>query len=150
MGFDPGELFDEYDEDGGEGYEEGYDGGHVDGYEEGFDNGEEAELSSDDGPDFDAVDMATAAGFGYHMSQDEINERRIAEEILRKRDKAQGKPVAVPLWERHGTESKGKTTPFGRWAAKVNQDPSLRDKLKIEYTKEEQLKMIRAEGEGHD
>jgi hypothetical protein len=41
---------------------------------------------------------------------------------------------------------KGKKTPFGRWATMVNKDPSRRDE-DIEYTLEEQLQIIRAEGE---
>lgn len=145
MDIDPGEIGWHDDDDMGDAYGEGF--------EEGMDESgdeEQSELNPDDGSEFGPADLGVAAGFGYHMAQDEIEERKIAEDILKKRDKNQGKPVAVPLWKRNEVKKKGKTTPFGRWATKVNQDPANADKVEMTYTKEEQLQMIRAEGEGHD
>jgi len=126
MDFDPGELF---DDDDGVDYTE-YTGDAPE-YED----------------DTDEVELAAAAGLGYHMAQEEIEERKIAADILRKRDKNQGKPEAIPLWKRHEAKGKGKMTPFGRWATMVNNDPARR-KLDITYTKEEQLAILRAEAEG--
>ena len=124
MDFDPGEL-----------YEDGFD----DGINEPDELIEEAEYD-DDG---NLVEIAAAAGFGYHMSQDELEERRLAEGILKRRD-SKGKPVKVPLSHRHA--DRGIVTPFGRWATKANIDPG-KSKDEIEYTLEEQLQIIRSEGE---
>lgn len=88
--------------------------------------------------------IATAAGFGHHMATDELEERELAESILKRRAEKQGKPVKVPL--AHRRRKKGYVTPFGRWATMVNKDPS-RTKEGIPYTMEEQLQIIRAQGD---
>jgi hypothetical protein len=90
--------------------------------------------------------IASAVGLGYHMAQDDINERLIAEDILQERN-GKADEIKIPLHKRH-EEGKGTMTPFGRWATRVNNGGDTNAPL--EYTKEEQLKIIRAEGEGHD
>lgn len=99
--------------------------------------------------EYDASGNVIAAvagtGFGYHMAQDEIEERQIAEKILADREGKKGEPVKVPLSHRRD-KKKGHMTPFARWATRVNMDPSKRDE-DIEYTKEEQLQILRAEGD---
>lgn len=134
MDFDPG--FHE------EMYDEGYDDGQEEAEEDTPDDAEETIEHDGMG---NAVYLASAAGFGYHMALDEIEERKLAEDILRRREGKPGKPVKVPLARRH--EVKGHTTPFGRWAAKVAHDPKRRED-ELEYTKEEQDQILKAEGEG--
>jgi len=131
MDFDPGELCDEnYDE----------------GYEDGQNDIEEPETTEE--VEFDELGnpiyLAAAAGFGYHMATDELEERQLAEDILKRREGKQGKPVKVPLAQRHTT--KGHMTPFGRWATKSNINHD-RNKDDIEYTKEERLKIMDSEGD---
>ncbi len=118
------------------------DGFHEEMYDEDFEEAEEPEVEYDELGN--PILIAAAAGFGYHMATDEIEERQLVEDILRRRDKKQGDPIKVPLAHRHTT--KGYVTPFGRWATKANQDPS-KAKEDIQYTMEEQLQIIRAEGE---
>jgi hypothetical protein len=126
MDFDPGEL-------------------HDDDYEDGME-----ENMPDEEPDaeYDSagniVFAAAAAGFGYHMAQDELEERQIAENILKRREGKQYKPTKIPLAERHTT--KGHMTPFGRWATKANIDHK-RTEDEIEYTKEERLQIMDSEGD---
>jgi len=93
--------------------------------------------------------LAVATSFGYEMAQEEIDERQLAEDILKDRSRKERKqnPVKIPLSDRHKT--KGYMTPFARWATKVNINPKNTSD-EIEYTLEEQLQIIRAEGEGHD
>jgi len=121
----------------GESFEDGYD----EGFEDGF--GEEDQQVEEFDEDGNPVYMATAAGFGYHMAQDEIEERQIAEEILRRKEGKPDTPTKIPLASRH--ETKGKMTPFGRWATRVNHDPARREK-EIEYTLEVQLVILDAHG----
>jgi len=127
MDFDPGELYDDNFEDGME--------DNIP--EENLDE-QETEYDSMGNPIF----LAAAAGFGYQMGQEDLDERKVAEEILRQREGKQSEPVKIPLASRH--ETKGYMTPFGRWASKVNRDPSRRNDP-IEYTKEEQLQILNAE-----
>lgn len=130
MDFDPGFHEEMYD-DGQEMYEEDLE--HSE---------EEMELDSLGNPIF----LATAAGFGRQMGKDSLEERQIAERILRDRE-GKGDPVKIPLADRGGQKKVQRyTTPFGRWARKVNEDPTRRDE-DIEYTKEEQLKILKAEGD---
>jgi len=130
MDFDPGMFTDDDMQDS---YEEGY---------------EDAEATHSDLVETDELGnpvlLAAAAGFGYHMAQDGLEEREIAEEILKKRE---GKPEKIPLAKRH--ETKGYMTPFARWATKVNINPAKSGDA-IEYTKEEQLQIIKEQGEGHE
>ena len=120
MGFDPGEL-----------YDEGFD----DGMEENIP--EEVEYDDDGNP----ILLAAAAGFGYHMAEDELEERQIAENILKRKEA----PSKIPLSHRH-KKTGGHMTPFARWATKVNLDHSkINDEL--EYTKEEQLQIFKSEGD---
>ena len=127
-------------------HEEMYDEGFDDGYEEAEEDlaDDRTELEHDD--DGNVIGLATgaavAAGFGYHMANDEIDERKLSEEILRKKEGKQGEPVKVPLANRN--EVKGVVTPFGRWASKVNKGYVKTDSP-IEYTKEEQLQILNAE-----
>lgn len=120
--------------------------GDNDGYDGDFEDRQESE-EDQQVEEFDAdgspVYMATAAAFGYHMAQDEIEEREIAEDILRRKEKEYDTSTKIPLASRH--ETKGKMTPFGRWATMVNNDPSRLD-TKIKYTPEEQLVILDAEG----
>jgi hypothetical protein len=130
MDFDPGECFDD------DAYEEGYEQAEKD-----FEHSEEeVELDSMGNP----VYLAAAAAFGFHMAQDEIDERQIAEDILKNKAKKVGEPAKIPLATRHTT--KGHMTPFGRWATKsnINHDKNKDD---IEYTKEERLKIMDSEGD---
>jgi len=92
--------------------------------------------------------MAMAAGFGYHMAQDELEERQIAEDILKRQEEKLEAPVKIPLASRH-VQNKGKMTPFGRWATKVNHDLSKLD-TEIEYTVEERLAILEIEGGEND
>jgi len=127
MDFDPGFHEEMYDDD-------------QEMYEEDFEQGEEeVELDSMGNPIF----LAAAAGLGYEMAQGEIDERQLAEDILK--DKAKKvKPTKVPLADRH--TAKGHMTPFGRWATKVNKGLTKSDS-EIEYTKEERHQIYDAEGE---
>ena len=146
MDFDPGELYDEYEDDMSELYDED---DVYDSYEEGYEDGQNdvpeyndqtEEISERDDDGFDPTDLAIAAGFGHHMAQDEMEDHKTP------RGPKGGKagPESVPLWERHNR--KGKMTPFGRWATMVNEDPSKRNE-EIQYTKEERLAILKAEGE---
>ena len=114
MDFDPGEL-----------------------YEEGYEDGQEDNEPQEEMVEYDEMGnpiyLAAAAGFGYHMASDDLDERVLAEELLNNRDKKD--------------KRQGYMTPFGRWATMVNQDPSRRNEP-IEYTLEEQLKIIEDEGKG--
>ena len=127
MDFDPGELHDD-----------SYDDGYADGEE----SNEPIEESQEDHVDFDEfgipIAIATAAGFGYHMAQDEQAEQGQADTEFEQ------EPILIPLAQRRN--KKGYVSPFGRWATKANRDPSKAND-EIEYTKEEQLAIIKAEGE---
>jgi len=130
MDFDPGELYDE-------GYEDGHDEGYETAEEDMEDQEETVELDDDGNPIF----LAAAAGFGYHMAQDELEERQIAEDILKRKETV----VKVPLSHRH-KKIRGHMTPFARWSTKVNLDhKKINDDL--EYTKEEQLQIFKSEGD---
>jgi len=126
MDFDPG-FFSDYDDISDEDHE--YDDGEI---------------------EYDALGnpiyLASAAGFGYHMSEDEIEEREIAAKILKERENKKREPVKVPLSKRHDDNTKH-MTPFGRWADKVARDPSRRNE-EIEYTLEEKLEILKAEAKG--
>lgn len=132
MDFDPGfheEIYDEGFDDGQEMYEENLEQSE-----------EEVELDSMGNPIF----LAAAGGFGYHMAQGEIDERQIAENILKNKARKVEVPVKVPLSHRHN--QKGHMTPFGRWSTRVNMDHSkINDE--IEYTIEERLQIMDSEGD---
>ena len=117
-------------------------GFHEEMYDEDIDKDNEPEVEYDEFGNVIAV--ATAAGFGYYMAKDELEERKLAEDILKQREGKQEDPVKVPLAHRHTT--KGEITPFGRWATRANQDPS-KAKEEIQYTKEEQLQIIKAQAD---
>ena len=140
MDFDPGFHEEMYDEDD-----------LHDSYEEGYENGQDDMEPTEEEVEFDAmgnpIHLVAAIGFGYEMAKGEIDERQIAEDILKDKARRINEPLKVPLATRH--TAKGHMTPFGRWATKANLDPSRRDE-EIEYTLEEQLQMVRAEGEGHE
>jgi len=114
-------------------------------YGESFEDGleEEDRQVEEFDEDGNPVYMATAVGFGYHMAQDEIEERKIAEGILRRKEGKPDTPTKIPLANRH--EVKGKMTPFGRWATAVNHDLSRLNE-DIEYTVEERLAILEIEG----
>jgi hypothetical protein len=135
-------------------------GFHEEMYEEGYEDGcdeTEAALGEeyDPEPDEDSesnglgtlIGYATAAGLGYQMAKDEIDERKLAENILKNRTLKVAEPIKIPLSARHKT--KGHKTPFARWSTRANIDPKTKDE-ELEYTMEEQLQIIRAEGEGHE
>ena len=132
MDFDPG-MFSDDDMD--------------DAYEEGFEDSMEDDMLEEDlpepGVEYDELGnpilLATAAGFGHHMATDEI-------EGQQPKSGKQEEPIKVPLSQRNEAK-KGRSTPFGRWAAMVNRDPS-KTKEPMTYTKEERLKMLNAEMEG--
>lgn len=127
MDFDPGELCDEN-------------------YDDGYENIEEPETTEE--AEFDELGnpiyLAAAAGFGYHMATDELEERQLAEDILKRREGKQGKPTKIPLAQRHTT--KGHMTPFARWATKANIDHKKTEDG-VEYTKEERLQIMDSEGD---
>jgi len=131
MDFDPGELYDE---------------GYEDGYDEGYEAIEEDTEDQEDSVELDAmgspVYLAAAAGFGYHMAQDELNERQLAENIIKRKET----PIKVALSHRHEKTGGGHMTPFARWSTKVNLD---RTKIndEIEYTLEEKLQIFKSEGD---
>jgi len=74
--------------------------------------------------------------------EEALEERKIAEDILERREGKQDTPIKVPLAQRN--ETKGHMTPFGRWATKANIDHK-RAEDEIEYTKEEQLQILKAQ-----
>ncbi len=114
MDFDPGEL-----------YEEGYEDGHEEAEEDLESAEEEVEFDAMGNP----IYLAAVAGFAYQMAQGEIDERQIAEDIL-KNKAGKVEPVKVPLAHRHTQKKKGHMTPFGRWSTKVNTDHSwVNDKI---------------------
>jgi hypothetical protein len=87
-------------------------------------------------------EMSVAAGFGYNMAQEELDEDKIARQLLRKiyTEKEQ---VKVPLSTRHsGGEERGK--PFEKWYLNV-----LRGQNKvtdpIKYTEKELYLAAQAE-----
>jgi hypothetical protein len=141
MDFDPGELYDDSYENFDEIAEDNYEEGFEDGQEEVDDMQQEPEVEYDD--DGNVIAVVAAAGFGYHMATDEIDERQLAEDVLARRE-GKTEPVKIPLAKRH--EAKGHMTPFGRWATRANLDHK-RTEDEIEYTKEEQLEILRAEGD---
>jgi hypothetical protein len=132
-------------------HEEMYDEGDLhDSYKEEYEVSQDEEEPAEEETEFDSMGnpifLTAAVILGRQMAEEEIDERRLAENILKNRTKGI-EPIKVPLAKRH--EVKGHMTPFGRWATKANLDPS-KAKDELEYTLEEQLQMIRAEGEGHD
>lgn len=131
MDFDPGECFDDNEH-----------------YEEGDDDGQDDMESNDEEVEFDSLGnpiyLAIGASLGHEMAQGEVDERQIAENLLRHREEKQHKPTKIPLAERHTT--KGHMTPFGRWATKANIDHK-RTEDEIEYTKEERLQIMDSEGD---
>jgi len=136
MDFDPGELYDE--DDLHDSYEEGCEDGQIE-----FDPELDAEVEYDDDGNLMPL-LATAAGFGYHMATDELEERKLAESILKRKEGKQGEPIKVPLARRK--ETKGHMTPFGRWATRANIDHKKTED-ELEYTKEEQLQILKSEGD---
>jgi hypothetical protein len=112
----------------------------INGFEEDLPENEIAECE-----DFqvDTIGLAAAAGFGYCMATDELDERILAENILGRRSGPK-QPIKVPLKSRHEIERKGTRTPFGRWSTEANLNPAT-SKKPIKYTKEEQLRIIRGE-----
>jgi len=132
MNFDPGETYD-------------------DGYVDGMDD---SSLHAEDNVEYDELGnpiyLTSAIGFGYHMASDELDERKIAEDLLKDKDD-DNEIEKLPLSSRHniGKKKKGYMTPFGRWATKANQDPdNIPDE--IEYTKEEQLEILAAQIDPED
>ena len=120
---------------------------HGDDYFMGGDDGFDPENRDVDQIEFDdmgnPIYLATAAGFGAMMAEEEIlEERELAERILNEREGKQDELIKIPL--SHRRRKKGHMTPFARWATKVNQDPDRRDE-EIEYTMEEWIKIMRTE-----
>lgn len=117
-------------------------------HEEGFEDEQNDTEEPEETVEFDAMGnpiyLATAAGFGYEMAQGEIDERQIAEDILKDRAGKQEELIKVPLSHRH--EKKGHMTPFARWATNANIDPA-RSKDEIEYTIKERLRIMESEGD---
>ena len=138
MDFDPGETYDD-------GYMDGLDDSMLDNPD--HDGGDNVEFDDVGNPTY----LASAAGFGYHMASDELDERKIAEDLLKERDEINDEPEKLPLSSRHelGEKKKGYVTPFGKWATKANLDPkNIPDE--IEYTKEEQLEILAAQVDPED
>ncbi|MGD9158321.1 MAG: hypothetical protein PVG39_07955 [Desulfobacteraceae bacterium] len=91
-----------------------------------------------DSPGINPINLATAAGFGYHMAVDEYSQhKQMGPSKPKKFEK-------IPLKFRH--EKKGVITKFAKWAMRANDNPK-EAKKGIEYTKEEQIRIIKAEGE---
>jgi len=105
---------------------------------------EEVELDSMGNPIF----LAAAGGFGYEMAQGEIDERQIAENILKNKAR-KVESVKVPLSHRHNQKKRGYMTPFGRWVGKVNKG-LIKSEDEIEYTIEERLQIMDSEGDWDD
>jgi len=87
-------------------------------------------------------EMSVAAGLGYHMAQDEIDEDAVAKKLLRKMHTSK-EQVKVPLSTRHNNEDeRGK--PFEKWYLNV-----LRGQKKvtdpIDYTEKELYLIAQAE-----
>lgn len=61
--------------------------------------------------------IAAAAGFGYHMSQDE---RESLEESLEQEERSKAKVKKIPLSSRHTETKRNMPPPFERWAYAVN------------------------------
>lgn len=147
MDFDPGECYDDSE------HYESHDEMAEDSYEAGFDDStaefpEAEDTSVVETDEFGSpVYLAAAAGFGYHMSEEDIEERQIAEGILKKKEREHKEPIKVPLAQRH--EHKGYSSPFDRWARRASMAPKDRN-AEMEYTLEEQLAIIEAEGKGHE
>ena len=78
------------------------------------------------------------------MVEESLEERKIAENILKRREGKKDKPAKVPLADRHTT--RGNMTPFARWATKANLDHKNAGD-DIEYTKEERHQIYDAEGD---
>jgi hypothetical protein len=104
------------------------------------------ELDDDSEPigacELGVFEMSVAAGLGYHMAQDEIDEDAVAKKLLR-RIHTDKKQIKVPLSTRHNNdEEKGK--PFERWYLDV-----LRGRKKItdplDYTEKELFLIAQAE-----
>ncbi|TET61108.1 MAG: hypothetical protein E3J47_05740 [Candidatus Stahlbacteria bacterium] len=87
-------------------------------------------------------EMGVAAGFGHHMAQEELDEDRIARQLLKRMegDKEQAK---VPLSSRHTTEiERGK--PFERWYLNfLKGQRKITDPL--DYTEEELYQIAQTE-----
>lgn len=137
MDFDPGFHEEMYDEDD-----------LHDSYEEGLEDEQNDTEEPEETVEFDAMGnpiyIAVGVGFGYEMAQREIDERQIAEDILKNRAREQEEPIKVPLSRRH--EKKGHMTPFARWATNANIDPAG-SKDEIDYTIEERLRIMESEGD---
>ena len=144
MDFDPG-MFSEDDIDDmsnnayGEGYEDALDEQAELNYEP---EPEEASDVLDD--EYDTVDLAVAAGFGYHMASDELEERKIAKKILDRKKK--NKIQKVSLRNRKSSGVKG--SPSKRWMFEVASGQK-KAKDPVEYTDEEKKAILEYEGE-HD
>ncbi len=152
MDFDPGMFSDDEFEDT---RDDAAEGTYDEGYEEGYDAKEDElneELTQEETPDvldseYDATALAAAAGFGYHMASDELEERRIAEDILRRRNPPKtGKVQRVSLKNRKASKFKG--SPAKRWMYEVATGQK-KAKDPVEYTDEEKAAILRYEGE-HD
>lgn len=110
--FDPGF----HDHMGDNNSEEDYDAGYED-CEDSYDepaDGVEIETDEFGNP----IYLAAAAGFGYHMAQEDLEAQKIADDITESR-KDEPKITKMPLSSRHGGkdgEVRGK--PFERWLEK--------------------------------
>lgn len=94
----------------------------------------------------DAAAAAVAAGFGYHLASDSLEERKIAEDILKRKEEGAGKIEKIPLKKRKGVAIKG--SPAKRWMFEVaTGQKSTKDP--VEYTEEEKKQILQHEGE-HD
>ena len=88
------------------------------------------------------LEVAAAAGFGYHTAQEELDEDKIARQLLKKIH-TNYEPVKVPLSDRHSSNNK-RGKPFERWYISV-----LKGQKKItdplDYTEEELFLIAQAE-----
>ncbi|RLI66034.1 MAG: hypothetical protein DRO67_01770 [Candidatus Asgardarchaeum californiense] len=89
-----------------------------------------------------AFEIGVAVGFGHNMAQEEIDEDKIAKQLLKKR-KSNKEQTKVPLSTRH-TEEIERGKPFERWYLNV-----LRGKKKVtdplDYTEKELYQIALAE-----
>lgn len=138
MDFDPG-MFSEDNIDDFEG--------------ENYPDDEQAELNYEPEPEetsdvlddeYGAAVLGAAAGFGYHMASDELEERKIAKKILDRKKKKKVQKVSL----RNRKSSKVKGSPSKRWMFEVASGQK-KAKDPVEYTDEEKKAILEYEGE-HD
>lgn len=148
MNFDPGEHgwaeeYENTDEMAEDNYEEGFKDGQNEAEEEAA---AESIAEEDDHSGLDhPFGIAAAAGIGYEMAQREIDERQIAENILKNRTRKVNEFLKVSLKTRH-VKRGGQVSPARRWMSQVcTGQKTTRDP--VDYTEEEKREILNFESE---